>query len=438
MPKPGNFQGSGILMAEFSNLQQDPEELVSRFLANPRPDLKDVIMVQYAGLVERTARKFSGVEAYDDLVSVGYIGLLNALTKFDPTAGVRFNTYATYLVAGEIKHYLRDRSQTIRQPAWLQELRTKVTRAASSLQQGLGRLPSEREIADEVGVTEASVREVYSTQEMLRVGSLDQPGPGEDEGSSEAEKLDAADFCPEQLSLEDRLLLETAMRQLRDLERQVLVLFHFEALNQTEIANRLGISCNYVSHILRQSLAKLRKILTTEENKDRVLRQQEEPSAYEITDPVTGAYTERYFRTRLKEEMHRASFDASSVAIVLVQFNGLEGLRRFYGEQSVTDFLADASEFFKDNVRRLDVVARYGESGFGIVLPYGARNVAVVHQRLLAKTKAWTLGRLGPNGAVNIEVGQACSPADGKSAEALLKSAVLRPAESIEFHSLAA
>ena len=165
-------------MAELSNLNQDPEGLVARYLADPRPDLKDLIMVQYASLVERTARKFSGVEAYDDLVSVGYIGLLNALTKFDPTAGVRFNTYATYLVAGEIKHYLRDRSQTIRQPAWLQELRTKVTRASANLQQGLGRVPTEREIAEEVGVSEVSVREVIQTQEMLKVGSLDQPGPG--------------------------------------------------------------------------------------------------------------------------------------------------------------------------------------------------------------------------------------------------------------------
>jgi RNA polymerase sigma-B factor len=401
-------------------------------MADPRPDLKDLIMVRYANLVERTARKFSGIEPYEDLVSVGYIGLLNALTKFDPTAGVRFNTYATYLVAGEIKHYLRDRSQTIRQPAWLQELRAKVSRAASSLQQGLGRVPTEREIADEIGVSESAVREVYSTQEMLKVASLDQPAPGDDEGSSEAEKLDASDFCPEQLSLEDRLLLETAMRQLRDLERQVLVLFHFDALNQTEIANRLGISCNYVSHILRQSLAKLRKILTSEEQKDRVLRQQEVPTAYEITDPTTGAYTERYFRTRLKEELHRASFDSASVAIVLIKFNGLESLRRFYGEQSVADFLADATEFFKENVRRLDVVARFGDSGFGIILPFGGKNVSIVHQRLLAKTKAWTLGRLGPNGTVSIELGQACSPQDGANSDELLSSAELRPAEDLE------
>src|SRR5947208_14856179 len=113
-------------MSEFLSLHQDPEGLVAKYLADPKPDLKDLIMVQYASLVERIARKFSGIEPYEDLVQVGFIGLLNALSKFDINAGVRFNTYATYLVAGEMKHYLRDRAQTIRHPAWLQELRHKV------------------------------------------------------------------------------------------------------------------------------------------------------------------------------------------------------------------------------------------------------------------------------------------------------------------------
>src|SRR5579862_2466853 len=134
-------------MSDQLSIAQDPEGLVMRYLDSPRPDLKDLIMVQYANLVERIARRFAGIEPMDDLVQVGFIGLLNALSKFDPNAGVRFNTYATYLVAGEIKHYLRDRSQTIRQPAWLQELRTMVLCASAGLQQSLGRTPSEREIA---------------------------------------------------------------------------------------------------------------------------------------------------------------------------------------------------------------------------------------------------------------------------------------------------
>src|ERR1700722_2656149 len=110
-------------MSESNEWYQDPESLVLRYLENPREDLKDLIIMQYAPMVERIARRFAGLEPIEDLVQVGFVGLLNALTKFDREAGVRFNTYSTYLVAGEIKHYLRDRSQTIRQPAWLQELR---------------------------------------------------------------------------------------------------------------------------------------------------------------------------------------------------------------------------------------------------------------------------------------------------------------------------
>lgn len=418
-------------MSEFLSFNHDPEGLVARYLQNPRPDLKDLIMVQYAVLVERIARKFSGIEAYEDLVQVGFIGLLNALSKFDPEAGVRFNTYATYLVAGEIKHYLRDRSQTIRHPAWLQELRHKVGKAGNLLQQSLGRNPTEREIADQLGVSESSVSEVFQTQEMLRVGSLDATGPSDDDGTSEVDRLDASEFCPEQLSVEDRVVLEHAMRQLRDLERQVLILFHFNCLNQTEIASKLGISCNYVSHILRQSLAKLRKILSAEEEKDQLLRRQSAELDYDVIDPMTGVYTEGYFRNRLKEELHRAVSEDANVAVILIKFGGLDGMRRFYGEQSVIDFLADAATFFQESVRRLDTVARMGETGFGVILPMNGYNVSIVRQRLLSKASSWTSGRLGPNGAVTIEIGQASAPADGKSLKEILAAAKPKPTHEI-------
>lgn len=424
-------------MANHTKPQHDPEELVARYVAYPRPELKDLIMVQFAGLVERTARKFSGVEPYEDLVQVGFIGLLNALSKFDPTAGVRFNTYATYLVAGEIKHYLRDRAQTIRQPAWLQELRHKVNKTGGMLQQSLGRTPTEREIADEIGVSESAVVEVYQTQELMRVASLDQPTGTDDDGMSEIDRIDAGDFCPEQLSVEDRLLLESAMKQLRDLERQVLVLFHFESKSQTEIAAMLGISCNYVSHILRQSLAKLRRILSNEEEKDRLLRRQSASLEFDVVDRATGAYTEGFFRNRLEEELHRASANESGVALILIKFDGLEAMGKFYGEQSVLDFLADAAEFFRDNLRRLDVVARYGETGFGILLPLTATSVDLVRERLLKRISDWTNSKLGPNGGIRVELGQACSPVDGRNSSQLIKAAIMVPAEYAELPAAA-
>jgi RNA polymerase sigma-B factor len=403
-------------------LENDPEGLVLRYVENPRPDLKDLIMVQYSGLVERVARKYAGIESQDDLVQVGYIGLLNALGKFDPQAGVRFNTYATYLIAGEIKHYLRDRAQIIRHPAWLQELRHKVNRAVNLLSQDLGRQPTEREIAEHVGVPENSVREVMATQEMLKVGSLD-AGAQEDDGDSEGERLDAADFCPEQLGVEDRVLLESALRQLRDLERKVLIHFHFDAMNQTEIAAKLGISCNYVSHILRQSLAKLRKILVAEDQKDRFLRRQEEDLSYEILDTETNAYTESYFRARLEEELHRASAQDSGLGLVVIEFDGLEALRSFYGEQSVRDFLFDAAEVLKSNVRRLDVVCRFGESGFGVLIPFTGIHASLIRERLIRKAEAWMETRFAQNSPVRVRVGHAGFPANGKTLSELLQVA---------------
>lgn len=407
------------------NMSIESEGLVLRYLEDPRPELRDMIMVSYTHLVERTARKFAGIEAYEDLVQVGYIGLLNALAKFDVAAGVRFNTYATYLIAGEIKHYLRDKSQTIRQPAWLQELRHKVNKASNALQSELGRVPTEREIADVVGVSVNSVHEVIVTQDLLRVGSLDSMNDSDEDGESELDKLDGTLFSADQISVEDRVVLEGAMSQLRDLEKQVLSLFHFEAMSQTEIAGQLGISCNYVSHILRQSLSKLRKLLTAEERKDRMLR--DFTGENEIIDPNSGAYTEAYFKNRLEEEIHRASFENLEVALVMVKFDGLEGMRKFYGEQSILDFLADAADFFRDNLRRLDIVARYGETGFAIILPSGGKNVALVRDRLFESLVGWVNGRYGSTGAVHVHIGSAVSPNDGRNSKSMIAAADANP-----------
>ncbi len=410
-------------MSKESFAGRDPEELVLRYLSRPNPALKDLIIVQYAGLVEKIARRFNGLEPFEDLVQVGFIGLLNALGKFDPEAGVRFNTYATYLVAGEIKHYLRDRSQTIRHPAWLQELRHKVNREAAQLQQVLGRIPTEPEIARACGVDEKAVREVFQTQEMLKVGSLDQPAPGEEEGGADVDRLDAGAYCAEQLSVEDRLVLESAMAQLRDLEQQVLMLFHFKSMNQTEIAAKLGISCNYVSHILRQSLAKLRKILAAEEEKDQRLRTRPAFLHRDVIDAVTGAYTEDYFRSRLEEELHRAASSEGIVSIVMVEFRGFGAMKKFYGESSMNEFLTDVADFFKANVRRLDVVARYGETGFGIILPLTGHTVSAVQKRLTGKIEEWLMKRFSGQNGLQVLLGQASAPLDGRTSRALLESA---------------
>lgn len=387
-------------MSEGINHREEQDALVQRYINDPRPEYKDMIIIQYSAMVERIARRFAGIEQAEDLVQVGYVGLLNALTKFDPTAGVRFNTYATHLVAGEIKHYLRDRSLTIRVPAWLQEVRHKVLKASNQLQASLGRVPTAEEIARELSMSVHAIEEAMQTQDLMRVGSLD--ATVTDDETGEAESIDCPGTAREQLSVEDRVVLEDAISQLRDIERDVLIHFHFDAMSQTEIANKLGISCNYVSHILRQSLGKLRRILTREEDRELVLQRSQEHVDDSVLDRVTGTYNEDYFNTRMVEEVHRASSSSGAMALLRIDFAGLEPLQRFYGQESVDDLLSDCGQFLKETVRRLDVVCRYGETGFAIILAGTSLSAELVSQRLGDRFQAWLSARRAPSGPIQL------------------------------------
>mgnify|MGYP001817128508 CR=1 FL=1 len=403
------------------------EKLVADYLGNPRSEIKDSIIQFYEPVVRRIARRFRGIEAEEDLIQVGFIGLLNALTKFDPDAGVRFNTYATHLVAGEIKHYLRDRSRTIRQPAWLQELRHKVQKTTTSMLVETGHSPSDREVAERLGMTENAVREVHATQELLRVGSLDAT-MGEEDSDSEIDRLDATAFAPEQLSVEDRVVLESAMEQLRDLERDVLVLFHFESLSQTEIAAQLGISNNYVSHVLRQSLAKLRRILNNETELDTVLQSASPANNNDVMDVATNSFTEAYFRSRLTEEVHRAKLASDDVALLNIEFSGFESIASYYGQASVNDLLADAAEVIRSDVRSLDIVCRHQKFGFAVILPFTGEAVSVVTDRLRRRLTEWLGTRVTTQAYFDIVFSESHLCDETPDAETMLEAAVQQSA----------
>src|SRR3972149_261010 len=101
---------------------RDEDGLIARYLETRDPALQEQIVVACTPLVRRIVSDFifSGVPT-DDLMQVGFIGLLNAVELFDPTRGVKFVTYASHLIRGEIRHHLRDHRDTIRKPRWLQK-----------------------------------------------------------------------------------------------------------------------------------------------------------------------------------------------------------------------------------------------------------------------------------------------------------------------------
>jgi RNA polymerase sigma-B factor len=238
------------------------ESLFRQFAATGDRSVRDQIIAQHMYLIQTVARRFVGLgEFLEDLHQEGALGLINAVDLYDVSRGVQFSTYATHLIDGQIRHYLRDKGKLIRQPAWVQEMTTKIGKAAEALLQETGRPATTREIAERLGAPEAQVAEILRAQERTKVASLDAPrsADGELQGPfADPEKLPPLEGGP-CLAVEDRIFLEQAMDKLKTLERKVVYHFFYLDLNQTEIARRLGISVNYASYLLRGAVAKLKQ-----------------------------------------------------------------------------------------------------------------------------------------------------------------------------------
>ncbi len=191
--------------------------------------LRDQLICENMPLVHSIARRYRNIgEPVEDLILEGSIGLMHAVDHFDPDRGIRFSTYATHLVISQIQHYLRDCGHLIRQPAWVQELNARVTRAASQLTQELGREPAPDEIAEFLNLTEGSVQEVLAARELQRVVSLTaltQQHADDELLLIDREKIRAKRQQTLRLPIEDRITLEEAIDSLKTLERKVVRLF---------------------------------------------------------------------------------------------------------------------------------------------------------------------------------------------------------------------
>jgi len=376
--------------------------LLHEYKRSRRPELRDRIVMQYTNLVESVARRYSGAaEPVEDLAQEGYIGLITAVDLYDPSKNVKFSTYATHFIIGQIKHYLRDRGKIIKEPAWLQELNQRVTKAMESLAQQLSRPATNLEIANCLGMTEESVAEMLMTREVFKVSSIDGGSDSEEDspGALDMERQKATDVAVSfQLPVEDRIVLEAALLKLKDLEQNVLAAFYFKHLNQTEIAKQMGISCNYVSHILRNATKKLKKILVTEELRDTsrkpvlVRRRADEAPVQDprpIVDRLTRLYNRSYFDSRLEEELSRASRECSELAVLFVKFGGMDAFQKANGTLKVDETIHGLVHVIQQNIRRQDILTRYDNDTFAIILPFTGKNAIVVTQRVTDALERW-------------------------------------------------
>jgi RNA polymerase sigma-B factor len=245
--------------------QRDDAELLDMIRSLPREHpfretACEVLVNRYRPLVRSCVRRFqNSPEPYEDLLQVGYVGLIKAINNYDPAAGTGLAGYAMPCVSGEIKRYFRDKRWQVHVKRSLQELRLSARSASAELTQALGRAPTDAELADRLHVTEDEIREVRRAELAFQSSSLDAP-VGDDEGRASLADL----IGTEDPNLEHVLDMEAVWTHLSGLperEQQLLLMRFYGNMTQAEIGKHLGISQMHVSRLLADALEYLRERL---------------------------------------------------------------------------------------------------------------------------------------------------------------------------------
>ncbi|MGW7437075.1 SigB/SigF/SigG family RNA polymerase sigma factor [Streptomyces sp. NPDC054849] len=208
-------------------------------------------------LVKYAARRFRNrSEPLEDIVQVGTIGLIKAINRYDVERGVEFATFAVPTITGEMKRFFRDTSWSVKVPRRLQELRLDIAKSCDGLEQQLGRRPTDHELAERLGVSDATLAEGLQAANGYVAGSLSTSVGPEEESSAQTRSLGAEEQGYERI--EDLEALKPLISALDERDRLILSLRFREELTQSEIGERLGISQMHVSRLLSRIVSRLR------------------------------------------------------------------------------------------------------------------------------------------------------------------------------------
>ena len=151
--------------------------IVAQYQDSQDKRYRDKVVEIHMTLVKKIATGLArrSTDPIDDLIQIGSIGLIKAVEYFNPTAGARFSTYATHLITGEIRHYLRDKTSMIRAPRELQELSFRISKVVQRLRIELNREPTDLEVAAVLSdVKTTKLKAAHEVDRRKTLVSLDQ------------------------------------------------------------------------------------------------------------------------------------------------------------------------------------------------------------------------------------------------------------------------
>jgi RNA polymerase sigma-B factor len=245
--------------------KQTTLEIFKEYHKAPSAQLRNQLVKLNIGLVKKEVAYWINQtpEAYEDLLQVGCLGLIGAIERFELTRGYAFSSFATRYIRGEIQHYLRDKSSTLRVPRRWIEIHNQAARKTSQLRVELCREPSEREVATGLGVTFTEWQEIKLAYQNRSPLSLDAPF-----SSLEDNSISLAEIVPDpkhpQDGQDDAIRLQQALNLLEKRTREILEYVFLEDITQRDVAKLLGVSAVTVSRQVKKGLSTLRMAMVAQ------------------------------------------------------------------------------------------------------------------------------------------------------------------------------
>ena len=226
-------------------------EMFSRYRRTGDTGLRDELVEAYIYIAEILSRKFinRGVE-YDDIYQVACLGILYAVERFDPDKGVKFATFATPTVLGEIRRYFRDKGNFIKIPRKLYEIFYKAEKIRR-IKNGI----SQSEMARILNISEKQLNKIYEAGDTTFIKSLEYEAYADGEMSlSNVVGIEDKHY----LMIENEDFIESCMKKLTEEERAFIQHRYYEEKSQKEISEIFGTSQMQISRMEKRILKKLR------------------------------------------------------------------------------------------------------------------------------------------------------------------------------------
>ena len=254
-------------MTDVINFEQVTEWLEEYQTINSekkKEKLQNLIAITCMPLVKRIAHTLArrSTDPVEDIIQVGSLGLIKAIRLYNPKISRNFKSYATYLITGEIRHYLRDKASMIKAPRAIQELAYRVHKMTLEMIEELGERPTEAQIAKKMEMPVDKVQEAMDADRRKTTISLDQIIYQDDEDFSNwSDKIADLSYENVQSIWEDRMLLTESLENIEPELKEIVHMVYFKDMSQTEIANKMGISQMQVSRKLKKALGLLHDLI---------------------------------------------------------------------------------------------------------------------------------------------------------------------------------